>query len=358
MPENFNVSGPSHLLTRLDWTNASHRRSIAASLVQGVYSLEHKRQRASINLELDTQASMWYEQFQFQLNANDILEDDEDDSSYFGAIFEFKHTHESTSTPSPPKYVVAFRGVMLTKHTRYEDMKQSLKLGMHKLEESSRFHIALKAVLDVVNRAGGPENVWLVGHSLGAAIAMLVGKNMAIFGYPLETYLFNPPYISVPIEKFIKIKPLKDGFRIANSIMKAGIAKAMNKHRDDSEEDSFVVLSEWVPYMFVNPSDLLCAEYIGYFEHREKMEEIGYGKIERISTRCTFGSLVCSAIWRDLEPLRVVPTTYMTVNVSPSEDFRQAHGIVQWWQPHFQWQSKLYKFKTTMSSSVSCTLVE
>lgn len=76
--------------------------------------MEHKRQRASSNLELDIQDSLWYERFQFQLNANDILENDEDDESYFGAIYEFKHAREST--PSAPKYVVAFRGVMLTRH--------------------------------------------------------------------------------------------------------------------------------------------------------------------------------------------------------------------------------------------------
>ncbi|KAK1426626.1 hypothetical protein QVD17_15303 [Tagetes erecta] len=339
-PEIFDVSGPLHLLPSFDWRNTFHRRSLAASLVQGVYSLERDRQRASINEEPDTHASPWWEQFQFQLNHVLV---DEGDLSYFGAIFELKYAHPYfyQSSPCPPRYVIAFRGTMITNFTRFEDMKLNLKCVFDKLEESARFRVAFEAVWNMVAVAGH-ANVWLAGHSLGASIAMLVGRNMAKSRFRLETYLFNPPFISVPIEKMIKYEPLKHGVRIVGSLMTAGIATVTNSYREDSEEDLFIVLSEWAPYVFVNPSDPICSEYIGYFEHREKMEEIGYGKIERISTRYSFGSLVR----RDLEPLHIVPTAYMTVNVSPSEDFRQAHGIVQWWQPHFQWQSKLYKFKT------------
>ncbi|KAF5766837.1 putative fungal lipase-like domain, alpha/Beta hydrolase [Helianthus annuus] len=343
-PELFDVSGPLHLLTSFDWRNTFHRRSLAASLVQGVYSLERDRQRVKME-QHEAHASPWWERFHFQLNH--VLVDDTD-LSYFGAIYELKYAHPCfyQSTPYPPRYVIAFRGTLITSLTRYEDMKLNMRCVFAKLYESLRFRKAFEAVWNTVI-AIGPANVWIAGHSLGASIAMLVGKNMAKSRYHLETYLFNPPFISVlPIEQMIKNETLKDGVRIAGSFMTAGIATAMNIHRDDSEEDLFTLLSEWTPYVYVNPSDPICSEFIGYFQHREKMDEMGVGKYERIATQYSFGSLVSGAIGRDMEPLHIVPTAYMTVNISSSEDLRQAHGIVQWWQPHYEWQSKLYKFKS------------
>ncbi|KAI3705717.1 hypothetical protein L1987_75958 [Smallanthus sonchifolius] len=169
--------------------------------------------------------------------------------------------------------------------------------------------------------------------------------NMAMRRFQLETYLFNPPFISVPIENMIKNQTVKNVVRIAKSFVTAGIATLMKKRSSDPEEDLFVMLAEWTPYVFVNPSDPICAEYIGYFQHRDMMERIGVGNIERIATQKSVRSLVAGAVGRDSEPLHLLPTAYLTVNLSESEDFKQAHGIHQWWQQHFQWQSKLYKFK-------------
>ncbi|KAI3517774.1 hypothetical protein L1887_16993 [Cichorium endivia] len=86
----------------------------------------------------------------------------------------------------------------------------------------------------------GPANVWLAEHSLGASIAMLTGKNMAKSRYQLETYLFNPPIISVPVE-IIQNETLKHGVCIAGSLVKAGIATAANCYREDQGEYAFVV---------------------------------------------------------------------------------------------------------------------
>ncbi|KAL4556998.1 hypothetical protein LXL04_035168 [Taraxacum kok-saghyz] len=340
--EIFDISGPVHLLTSFDWRNTFHRRSLAASLVQGVYLLERDHQRGSH--EQDAHAPPWWERFHFQLNR--VLVDDSD-LSYFGAIFELKYAHPFfyQSAPFPPRYVVAFRGTIMGSSTRSDDMKLNMKCIFDRLEESSRVRSAFDAVWNMVAMVG-PENVWIAGHSLGAAIAMLVGRNMAKSRYQLETYVFNPPIISLPIERIIPNETLKHGVRIVSSLLTAGIATAIDRRREDrEEEDVFMLLSEWTPYMFVNPSDTICAEYIGYFEHREKMNEIGGGSVERIATRYSIGSLVYGTIGRESEPLHLLPTAYMTVNISPSESFTQAHGIEQWWQNHFQWQSKLYKFK-------------
>ncbi|KAI3705719.1 hypothetical protein L1987_75960 [Smallanthus sonchifolius] len=338
--EIFDVSGPLQLLTSFDWRNTFHRRSVAASLVQGVYNLERDRQRGSIGHEHESHASLWWERFHFQLNC--VLVDDSD-LLYFGAIYELKYAHPFfyQSSPHPPRYVIAFRGTITTS---LEDMKLNLKCILNKHEKSVRFHTAFHAVSSTVTTAGA-GNVWLAGHSLGASIAMFAGRNMAKRRFQLETYLFNPPFISVPIDNMIKNQTVKHGVRVIKSLVTAGLATAMKRRSSDPEEDLFVVLAEWTPYVFVNRSDPICAEYIGYFKDRDMMERIGLGKIGRIATQNSFRSLVAGAVGRDSEPLHLLPTAYLTENLSESEDFKQAHGIHQWWQQHFQWQSKLYKFK-------------
>ncbi|KAK7846146.1 gdsl esterase/lipase [Quercus suber] len=124
-------------------------------------------------------------------------------------------------------------------------------------------------------------SMWLTGHSLGSAMALLVGKNMAKIGYFLETRGGG----GVVGEGF-KNETLKLGIRFANSVVKAGLMVSVKgrKHRKAQAYDPFVVLSPWVPYLFVNPDDPICSEYIGYFEHRKKMEEIGVRRIERLAT--------------------------------------------------------------------------
>ncbi|KAD4585887.1 hypothetical protein E3N88_23488 [Mikania micrantha] len=195
--------------------------------------------------------------------------DDDNDSSYFGAIYELQDAHQYA-----PKYVIAFRGTIKRFQNLYQDMKLNFKFVYGHPEESPRFNKAYEAVLNTVDLAGA-ANVWLAGHSLGASIAMLAGRKLAKCELYLETYLFNPPFNSVPIENLIKNRTLKHVVRIWASLMKAGIAIIMKRPSEDLEEDAFIMLSEWKPNMFVNPKDPICSEYIGYFQHRDNMNEIG-----------------------------------------------------------------------------------
>ncbi|KAL8252005.1 hypothetical protein R6Q59_035698 [Mikania micrantha] len=239
-------------------TAPNHRKSVVASLVHGVYILEKDRQRRSIG----TYAPPWWERFHFRLNR--VLVDD-NDSSYFCAIYELKDAHQYA-----PKYVIAFRGTIKRFQTIFKDMKLNFKFVYGHPEESSRLNIAYEAVRNTVHLAG-LANVWLAGHSLGASIAMLAGRKLAKSRLYLETYLFSPPFNSVLIENLIKNQTLKHVVRIWASIMKAGIAIIMKRPSEDLEEDAFIMLSEWTPNMFVNPKDPICSEYIGYFQSVERI---------------------------------------------------------------------------------------
>ncbi|KAJ0964920.1 hypothetical protein J5N97_026058 [Dioscorea zingiberensis] len=335
----FSISGPLHL-SSVNWKCPHHRRSVAASLVQACYVLERDRQQN--RLASETLAPAWWEFFHFELIRTLI---DDVDFSIFGAIFKFNPpvSIQNSSTSDAPKFVIAFRGTI----TKNESLTRDLTLDLHfirnGLHRTSRCDIAVQAVRNIVSAVGN-GNIWLAGHSLGSAMATLAGRDMAKTGHLLETFLFNPPFFSAPIER-IKDKKVKQGLRIANSFITAGLAVALKGRRETPREDSFTILSAWVPSLFVNPADHICSEYIGYFEHREKMEEIGVGSIERLATQNSIGDLFLSAFGKESEPLHLLPSANLTINMSPSPDFKTAHGIHQWWRPDVHLQSQEYRYR-------------
>ncbi|KAE8681394.1 GDSL esterase/lipase [Hibiscus syriacus] len=335
----FCLSGPLHL-TSVDWNNFHDRRTVAASLVQGVYILERDRQENRIDPL--AHAPPWWEFFNFQLVH--ILVDDVD-NSIFGAIYEikfsdFNHNH---SAQDYPHYVIAFRGTINKSNTRSRDLKLDFLCARNRLHESSRFQQAMQAVEGIFVVAGN-SRIWLTGHSLGSAISLLIGKNMTKMGYNVEAYLFNPPFLSAHIEG-IKSEKLKHGIRFTNSVVKAGIAVAIKgRNHRHGNDDPFSLLSAWKPYLFVNPADLICSGYIGYFEHRKHMEEIGAGNIEKIATQNSIVSLLSCSEKRDLEPLHLIPSAHLTINLRHSPNFKHAHGIHQWWDNGFIGLSELHEY--------------
>lgn len=338
--ECFHLSGPLHL-TYVDWDNAYHRMSVAASLVQGVYVLEKDRQERREGP--NALALPWWTFFHFQL-LRTLLDDV--DSSIFGAIYEFKppSSMNNDTLHRSPRYVIAFRGTITKANSVSRDIELDIHFVRNGLHQTSRSEIAIQAVRNMVAAEGG-SNVWLAGHSLGSAMAMLSGKTMAKTGIFIESFLFNPPYASAPIER-IKDKKLKHGLRFAGSVVTAGLAIAMKaKQKKNLSFDPFAALSAWVPFLFVNPSDPICSEYIGYFEHRRKMEEIGAGSIEKLATQTSINCLLMGALGKESdEPLHLIPSASLTINHTPPRDFREAHGIHQWWKPDLRLESKLYKY--------------
>ncbi|XP_074283801.1 GDSL esterase/lipase At4g10955-like [Silene latifolia] len=347
--ELFDVTGPIHL-NNVNWSEPNHRRSITASLTQGVYVLEHDRQQKRI--DHNALAPIWWQFFDFRLIQ--MLEDHVD-SSIVGAIFEYQpiNSNQDEHIPPesrPPKYVIAFRGSLFKPYTQLRDGQLGAKLSLNRLTHDTRYQTSLKAAQEVISKAGA-QNVWLAGHSLGAAIALQIGKSEAREGFLVDTYLFNPPYPSVPIEMLGNPKH-KARFHLASSLLIAGLSvalKVINTDKNSSTTtgnyDPFTKLSTWIPNLFVNPYDPICCEYIGYFEHREKMKSWGVGGIERIAAKDTLVSLVSGAFGRDNEALHLIPSAVLVKNLHPKKlEFKIAHGIHQWWAPHLNLQSQTYNF--------------
>ncbi|XAR70996.1 hypothetical protein NMG60_11028065 [Bertholletia excelsa] len=346
--EDFNLSGPLHL-ANVDWSSADQRKSIAACLVQGVYILERDRQENRQGPQ--ALSPLWWEFFHFRLHTQLV---DDADQCIFGAIYEYKPPYGlNYSQNETPQYVIAFRGTLTKGDAFLRDLELDIHIIRNGLHLTSRFEIAMQTVRNMVATFGN-VNVWLAGHSLGAAMALLTGKTLAKTGNFIETFLFNPPFLSAPIER-IKDKKVKHGIRIASSFIAAGLTvalKARQQHKNASssrslQEDPFALLSSWVPVLFVHPQDHICAEYIGYFEHRKKMEEIGAGAVERLATQNSLGGLLMTAIGgkESHEPLHLIPSANLIVNLAPAQDLKQAHGIHQWWQPDLQLHSQVHTYR-------------
>lgn len=69
---------------------------------------------------------------------------------------------------------------------------------MEALSGSCRFHRTLEAVKTTVKKYGSSE-VCMAGHSLGAGLALQVGKALTFEGIFVESHLFNPPSVSLPM---------------------------------------------------------------------------------------------------------------------------------------------------------------
>ncbi|CAH2044283.1 unnamed protein product [Thlaspi arvense] len=329
--EIFSISGPSHL-TSIDWTNSYHRTSVASSLVKGVYILEMDRQDKLVGPE--SRAKPWWEFFNFTLVETLI---DQSDCSIYGAVFEYElyNLYQRTADLNvPPRYVIAFRGTNLGSETRLCDLKLDLRCFFNCLHRGKRLLHAIQAIKTIVAKQSEPA-VWLAGHSLGAGLALLAGKTMAKSDFLLQSYIFNPPISSIPLEQLLHSKMLKGVFRITESTIKATLAKIL-KDRQVQEDDPKT--ASWIPYLYLNKSDLICSEYVGYFKHKAFMSKIGASKIERTGARNSVRTLLVGRRRKsspsDLstEPLHVLPSADITVNMNNPTESKTAHGLHQWWE--------------------------
>lgn len=210
---------------------------MASCLVQAVYVLERDRQLS--RQSVDSVAPPWWEFFHFEMIRKLV---DDADLSIFGAIFEFNPpSSKEASAQDAPRFVIAFRGTITEKETISRDLSLDLHLVQNGLHKTSRFTIAMQAVQNVASVFPG-SSIWLAGHSLGAGLAILTGRNMVKKGALLDSFLFNPPFAAAPIER-ISDERVKHGFRIARSFITAGLTIAMKGKAEGNNQRSIDAVS-------------------------------------------------------------------------------------------------------------------
>uniref|UniRef100_A0A2N9IVQ6 Fungal lipase-type domain-containing protein n=1 Tax=Fagus sylvatica TaxID=28930 RepID=A0A2N9IVQ6_FAGSY len=311
-------SGPKS--PSVNWNDTQYRRCVLAKLVEGVYILEtYRHQYGDVPQGL---ALPSWDSCGFHLKEW-LIDNDGIGKSIICATYEYKSP--SPDDPNIPQYVIAFRGTILkSKDTMFRDIEVNTQCVYNRLHKNPSFQNAMQYVqnqnTDALSRGA---SLWLAGHSLGSAMALLIGKKMVRMDYFLETYLFDPPFYSVSV---------KFALHIMKSVLKAGASKLVpgigrQHHEAQAHEDPFDKLSNWFPHLFVNRYDPICKVYIKYFKNRKKMEKIGMGKLERHATKQSLMELFTNVFGysdSEAEALHLLPSVNLIINKG---QFRRAHGI-------------------------------
>ncbi|KAM0822428.1 hypothetical protein ACQ4PT_071499 [Festuca glaucescens] len=350
LTDRFDVSGPTHMMPtggscamKIDWESEEHRRCVVACIVKGTYILESDRSMCRVQAE--ALAPAWWESFHFRLM--EVLKDDsfkhKGDKFIFGAIYEYAAPAGAPPRhPSAPQYVVAFRGTMLRHPKAIQDVFLDGKIVLNCLKgsnRSQRAHAAVDTLLATIAKRKESCVVWLAGHSLGASLALDVGRTMMEEqGLSLPTFLFNPPQVSLApaINLLQPTEVAKTDLYAVNHLFKAGLGLIHTPHRQRMEK-LFERLSPWAPKLYVHDKDFICQGFIDYFEQREQLEKRLRGAAKSATT-LSYRDILLYMAGKDKERPHLLPSATLWKNSSMDSEAcwltqrSNAHGLQQWWR--------------------------
>ncbi|KAJ3695055.1 hypothetical protein LUZ60_000432 [Juncus effusus] len=350
--DSFQALGPKHLTT-VDWSNLDHQRSIMSCMVQGAYMVEKDRSEKR-NHWL---APDWWENFHYELH--DKLIDDHDDSIY-AIVLRFKeHPQHSNPIYSPeiaPRIVIAFRGTMLDIMHGIQDCILDLYVCIGGLDKRSRVQNAIEKVQMLVDEVG-PSNVWLTGHSLGAAMATVIGKYMLKEkDTKLNTFLFNPPFGKIPLDIIPLISDkVKKKMHGINTCLKAAKALVSEGSREKSHDINDVAkLSSWIPNIFVHSNDPICMDYINHFKRIKDLVNCRDSLLTKLFASTSTREKLSDVASEGVELSHILPSASLWINKqamdpkkhrNPVDDLFEPHKIYHWWQPDLQLEASECHYK-------------
>jgi hypothetical protein len=297
-------------------------------------------------VQAEALAPAWWESFHFRLMQ--VLKDDsfkhKGDKFIFGAIYE--NVAPPPRHPSAPRYVVAFRGTMLRHPKAINDIYLDGKIVINCLKgsnRSQRAHTAVDTLLATIaaKEKAGPEScaVWLAGHSLGASLALEVGRAvMEEQGLSLPTFLFNPPQVSsAPVINMLQpTEVAKTDLYAMSHLLKAGLGLILSPHQKRMEK-LFERLSAWSPNLYVHEKDVICQGFIDYFEQRDQLEERLRGAAKSAMT-LSYRDMLFFLVGKDKERQHLLPSATLWKNSGMDSEAQwltqqsNAHGLQQWWK--------------------------
>ncbi|XXG90449.1 hypothetical protein AAC387_Pa12g2215 [Persea americana] len=333
-PYDFHVSGPRNLsypnwrdIISSSCNDCNYKRTVIACFIQVVYLLELDRQEN--RTEENGLAPKWWKPFKYKL-AHILV--DERDGSIFGAIIEWDRSAALSDfilmRPSgAPRAVLALRGTLLKSPTIRRDLEDDLRfLAWESLKGSVRFNVALEALKSAVNRFGSC-NVCIAGHSLGAGLALQVGKQLAKQGIFVEAHLFNPPSVSLANSiRNISEKVVFAWKRIRGMLPSNGEIHLNGEDKNAAESEECADIKKWVPHLYVNNSDYICCYYT---------DPAGTAEIT--------ASSVDSSEKMKTQQGRI-PAKLFVMSKGPQK-FLEAHGLEQWWSDDMELQQAIHNSK-------------
>ncbi|GJN32521.1 hypothetical protein PR202_gb21035 [Eleusine coracana subsp. coracana] len=351
----------------INWDDDDHRRCIAAGLVQRTYNMEKDRTKGR---RLNRQGS-FLRHFSLvetlrecrlkckchrdhQQGACPFCNCKMSPCFIYGAIFEYvppqgtRHRHSSSAPP--PRYIVAFRGTMPTDTTAIRDFYLDVNVVLNRQHDCLRFSHARERVWKLLDDAADSvADIWLAGHSLGASIALDVGRDMAMGGCYLRTLLFNPPQVSLApaAGKLNMAEEAKRDLYFTSYLVKQVLGETVLRRHKKHAAVLFEQLSPWVPELYVHQRDVICNGFIDYFQLRELAKQrfprfLARSSAPALAYRDSMVHLLCAELgFRETNELpHLLPSARLWINSSTEGD---SHELRQWCQPRLaRLSSNLY----------------
>ncbi|KAG0579929.1 hypothetical protein KC19_4G135600 [Ceratodon purpureus] len=245
--------------------------------------------------------------------------------------------------------VVAVRGTNLLSHA---DLKEDLKISFQHLHKNERLVKIDKLVRELIKRYGC-ESICLTGHSLGAAIAFIVARQLYLDDKEVEGHFFALPFM--PLDRIIR----KIGSILHYEMSVCGripTLLGLDKHlekfmeeltewsasfvssRFDLAEDAkkeFNMLMSWHPHIYVQKFDVISNGYIEFFRDTSSssglsrstafLRRLGMGPSAiLITSKAELGTITSHGIdhWIDVEPLHFEALQIIT-NLRQVRDFKE-----------------------------------
>uniref|UniRef100_A0ACD6AJJ1 Uncharacterized protein n=1 Tax=Avena sativa TaxID=4498 RepID=A0ACD6AJJ1_AVESA len=287
--------------------------------------------RIQCRMDGDALAPPWWESFGFIRDKKFINDSKKYDKFTYGAIFKLIGS-SPLRNPSAPEYVVAFRGTMLLHPKAMKDLVQDFYVLFNKVADFKRFQRAYSDVDSLLRDLGSRNlSVWIAGHSLGASLALEIGRKLMLNeNLNVPTFLFNPPHVSPgPVIDEVLTEKNKTRLYTVSYAVKFGLANAMPWHRKRTKE-LFRHLADWKPELYVNPDDWICRGYIDYFVQREQVSK-NHPRFASTAARTSYRDMFLSMFFYDKLQSHLLPSARLWTSSTRKQE---AHGLRQWWKPH------------------------
>ncbi|GMH07090.1 hypothetical protein Nepgr_008930 [Nepenthes gracilis] len=304
-------------LINSSWKDENYKRTVVACFIQAVYLLELDRQEN--RKEENGLAPKWWLPFKYKLIQTLI---DERDGTIFGAILEWDSYSALANfviiRPSgAPRVVLALRGTLLKGPTIRRDLEDDFRfLAWESLKGSVRFKQTFEALKAVTDKYRSSD-ICVAGHSLGAGLALQVGKELAKQGIYVEAHLFNPPSFSIAMSLRDVGEKVGIIWKRFKSMLPSG--SSVTAEQQQQQRNGLVASTaaeiKWVPHLYVNNSDYICCRYT---------DSVTAAQDESSGIKDMAAPVVAAKLY---------------VLSKGKQKFLDAHGLEQWWADDLELQT-------------------
>jgi hypothetical protein len=353
---NVVVAKGNDMGTMVEYMCTANEQQLLAHLIEGVYSRDRGAKDFPLGfMECGYKEDMKTEAYtKLWTRMEDIALEEEKKNGLKHYLWP-SSTDQTSSSPSnlrrcknslPYRLVIALRG---TKLSSFRDLRDDFKVAHHTLHCSRRFKDTNKLIEQIISvfkeqHGGKDDEVCITGHSLGAAIALFIGKELAK-EKRYHVHCFNPPLLSVVmfIQKFFPVHIIKEklwGNEVLTPLLRAAhYAKDTSKialmmvlgDRDKLREEfnHFAGIVDWQPVFYVNQDDLICREYHRLYEWKQK--NFCWPPVLPIDTQ----AMLSRIIRKNAKYSSLVPSLQMNICMSPRIKNKKtipnrSHAITQW----------------------------